>query len=158
MGSKMLGTSLLMVLLALVTFNQPPALAQDETPPTIAGIRVIGTGEEYFELRWHTDEPTKGWVEYGRTDEYGMVTNKFGSSYETVHYLNVTGLKKGTLYHFRVYAEDLHGNVGLSGDNEVATFPYEEEGGLPWWAWTAIALGVIVVLMFLFFPRQGGGR
>lgn len=151
--------SISMVLMLVATFALlfiAPSGADNGIPPTISGVRVLNTGEHYFEVTWQTDVPTKGGVEYGETKDYGDTAPEFGNNYETIHYLNVTDLKRGTKYHFRIFAENFNGDMGYSGDAEVATFPYEEEGGLPWWAWTAIALAVIAVMMYLFFPRGGG--
>ncbi len=150
--------SVMMLLATFTTLSLVPSGAGDGLPPTISGVRVISTGEYYFEVTWQTDVPTKGGVEHGTTKDYGETAPEFGNNYELVHYLNVTGLEKGTKYHFRIYAENLNGDIGHSGDNEVATFPYEEEGRLAWWAWVVIALVVIVVLMYLFLPRGGGAR
>lgn len=150
---------LVMMLAASFAFlSSAPTGAENGIPPTISGVRVISTGEYYFEVTWQTNVPTKGGVEYGKSKDYGKTVHEFGDNYETVHYINVTGLEKGTKYQFRVFADDFAGDRGFSPNNEVATFPYEEEGGLPWWAWTIIALTVILVLMYLFLPRGGGTR
>lgn len=150
--------SVMMLFATFTALSLVPSGAGNGLPPTISGVRVLNTGEYYFEVTWQTDVPTKGGVEHGTTKDYGETAPEFGNTYEIVHYLNVTGLERGTKYHFRIYAENLHGDIGHSGDNEVATFPYEEEGGLAWWAWVTIALVVIVLLMYLFLPRGGGAR
>ena len=133
------------------------AEGQDEVPPVVVGVRVLNVGEKWFEVTWETNEPTKGGVDWGRTDKYSNTVNALGS-FETVHYLNVTGLDKGTLYHFRVFAEDLGGNVGHGDDVKVGTFPYEAEGeGLSSWTWGIIAIVVIVLLFYVLFLRPTGG-
>jgi len=131
--------------------------AQDDVPPVVQGVRVLNVGENRIEVKWETSEPTKGGVEWGRTDKYGN-TAKGSSSFETVHYLNVTGLEKGTLYHLRVYAEDLGGNFGYGKDVKVGTFPYEaEDEGLSTWTWGIIALVIIVLLIYFLFLRPVPG-
>lgn len=131
--------------------------AQDEVPPAIIGVRVLNVGENRFEVKWETNEPTKGGVEWGRTDSYGNTALGI-SSFETVHYLNVTGLERGTLYHFRVFAEDLSGNLGYGKDVKVGTFPYEEEDeGLSSWTWAIIAIVIIFLVFFFLFRRPSAG-
>jgi hypothetical protein len=139
------------------TFMIDSADAQDEVPPVVMGVRVLNVGEEWFEVKWETNEPTKGGVEWGRTDEYGNTAQALGS-FETVHYLNVTGLKKGTLYHFRVFAEDLGGNIGHGDDVKVGTFPYEaEDEGISSWTWAIIAIVLIVLIIYFLFRRPSAG-
>jgi len=130
------------------------AEGQDEVPPVVVGVRVHNVGEKWFEVKWETNEPTKGGVDWGRTDKYGNTVKALGS-FETVHYLNVTGLEKGTLYHFRVFAEDLGGNIGHGKDVQVGTFPYEEDdGGLSSWTWAFIAIIIVLIIYFMFLrPR-----
>ena len=131
--------------------------AQDEVPPAVVGVRVLNIGEQWFEVTWETNEPTKGGVEWGRTDEYGNTAQALGS-FETVHYMNVTGLKKGTLYHFRVFAEDLGGNIGHGDDVKVGTFPYEaEDEGLSSWTWAIIAIVIMVLIIYFLFRRPRAG-
>jgi hypothetical protein len=131
--------------------------AQDEVPPAVMGIRVLNVAEHRFEVRWETSEPTKGGVEWGRTNKYGN-TAQGPTSFETVHYLNVTGLEKGTLYHFRIFAEDLSGNVGHSKDAEVGTFPYEAaDEGVSTLTWAIIAILILVLLIYFLFLRPVAG-
>ena len=131
--------------------------AQDEVPPAVVGVRVLNIGEQWFEVTWETNEPTKGGVEWGRTDEYGNTAQALGS-FETVHYLNVTGLERDTLYHFRVFAKDLGGNIGHGDDVKVGTFPYgTEDEGLSSFTWAIIAIVIIVLVFYFLFLRPRAG-
>ena len=132
------------------------SLAQDEVSPTVLGVHIRNVGGDYFQVEWQTDEPTKGGVQYGRGPDYGL-TVQGGSSYETIHYLNVTGLKRDTTYHFRVYAEDLAGNVGYSEDYTVTIGEAADEGGgLSGWTWAIIAIAMVIAIYFLFLrPSRG---
>ncbi len=131
--------------------------AQDEVPPAVVGVRVLNIGEQWFEVTWETNEPTKGGVEWGRTDEYGNTAQALGS-FETVHYLNVTGLERDTLYHFRVFAKDLGGNIGYGDDLEIGTFPYgAADEGLSSFTWAIIAMVIIVLVFYFLFLRPRAG-
>lgn len=142
-----------MVLCGAPALVGEPAGGQDVTPPRVLGIWVLNVGEDFFEVKWETDEPSKGGVEWGLDPTYGTVVREPGS-FETIHYLNVTGLERGTLYHFRIFAQDLEGNVGHSEDQELGTYPLDGDDGSPSWAWAVVAiLAVAMVLYLLFRPR-----
>ena len=132
------------------------ASAQDTVPPAITGIKVVTVGEFSFEVYWETNEPSVGGVEWGTSKDYGGSKDVF-TGYSTKHYLNITGLERDTLYHFRIYAEDLEGNTARSGDFTVGTFPYEEDGGgVSGLTLVAIVIAVGVFTAYLFFRRPGG--
>jgi hypothetical protein len=128
-------------------------VAQDELPPKLYSIRVTTIGETWFEVAWETNEPAKGGVEWGLKKGYGNVSNEF-EGFVTDHLLNVTGLEKGTEYHFRVFAEDLNGNEAVSGDFIVGTYPLgEDEGGVSLGTWLIIIAIVVVPIVYLLFLR-----
>jgi hypothetical protein len=129
---------------------------QDVVPPRVTGVRVTTIGETWFEVEWQTDEPAHGGIEWGRKKAYGNVSEEF-EGFVTDHLLNVTGLKKGKLYHFRVYAVDLEGNEGHSNDITVGTYPYgEDDDGISLGASLVIALIIAVPVVYLLFIRPAG--
>jgi len=72
-------------------------------------------------VRWYTDEPAFGAVEYGPDLSYGStVTESGGPFYE--HEVIIEGLSEFEAYHFRIRSEDSDSRVAYSGDYEV-TFP-----------------------------------
>jgi hypothetical protein len=146
---------ILAILFSFVTLSTLPALEDgpEAYPPTVTGVRVMNVGEEYFEIDWQTDPPSKCIVEYGRTKEYGN-TKELGGSFDSYHRTNITGLQRTTKYHFRILAETAQGETGQSGDFAVTTGPQDEvEGGTPGWVWGIVATAIIVLLVYLLLLR-----
>ena len=136
----------------------PIMIAEDNDaqhqPPGVVHVRVGNIGETWFEVSWETTGPTLGGVEWGRRDSYGNWTNETGS-YSTEHTLNVTGLKKGTNYHFRIFAKNLNGAEGYSSDQSIGTFPLGlDEGGLSVGTWAIVIAVVLVPILYLMFFRR----
>ena len=130
-----------------------PTLAQDETPPAVTSVRLLNVGDTYFEVEWQTNEPAKGGIQYGRSSDYGKVIDG-PNTFVTRQFLNVTGLTKGATYHYRVYAEDVHGNIGFSGDYTVTVGDQGGGGGGGFsWTWTLFALIIIVIVVYFLFIR-----
>ena len=129
------------------------ARAVDPFPPRISGVKVTTIGETWFEVAWETNEPAKGGIEWGLKG-YSNVTNEF-EGFVTDHLLNVTGLKRGTEYHFRVFAVDLSGNEARSEGFTVGTYPFEEDdGGYSLWTWAIIMAVTSVLLVYFLFIRR----
>jgi hypothetical protein len=72
-----------------------------------------------FQVNWKTDEKAKGLIQYGTTTAYGSSVSH--TDRLTVHSLNVTGLPKETLYHYRIISEDSTGNKDTTADYSTAT-------------------------------------
>jgi len=64
-------------------------------------------------IEWKTDESANGFVEYGLTDSYGMVSS-IANVYTIDHSIILSGLVRFTDYHFRVTSEDRSGNTVVS--------------------------------------------
>jgi hypothetical protein len=128
--------------------------AQDRVPPVIYGVKVTTAGETWFEVEWETDEPAHGGILWGRDKTYGNDVEEF-EGFVKDHLLNVTGLKRDTLYHFRVYAVDLEGNRGEGKDLTVGTFPYEPpDEGASFVTTLIISLVIAVPVVYLLFFRS----
>ncbi|HYO10196.1 MAG TPA: FG-GAP-like repeat-containing protein, partial [Tepidisphaeraceae bacterium] len=87
---------------------------QDTTPPVVSNI-AAQPGSGRLTISWLTDEPARGVVEYGLTDQYelGSVAQPtLGNS----HSVTLSGLQPGQAYHYRIKATDAAGNVRVSGD------------------------------------------
>jgi hypothetical protein len=80
-------------------------------------------------VRWKTDEPADGTVEWGTTTAYGG-TPVTHSGYFTDHRLIVSGLDPSTDYHFRVKGSDDSLNTGASGDYLVNSGAYIDDKSL----------------------------
>lgn len=73
-----------------------------------------------FHVGWTTNVPATSQVEFGMTAAYGSTTQN-DPSLVTNHQQILTGLKIGTLYHFRVHSTDADGNAAVGSDMTFAT-------------------------------------
>jgi Big-like domain-containing protein/purple acid phosphatase-like protein/fibronectin type III domain protein len=92
-------------------------------PPTtlaISNVQAGGATTSGFQVSWATNAPADSAVDYGTTASYGT-TAPVSSAMVTAHQIALTGLKAGTLYHFRVRSTDASGNAVASGDATDAT-------------------------------------
>ncbi len=97
----------------------------DTAHPVISDVRAVAVGAGEATILWHTDEETRGAVDYGLTEAYGS-TERVGSL-RFDHAITLGGLEQETIYHFRVQSTDAAGNES-SGDD--MTFQTTGEGEL----------------------------
>ncbi|MBM3267286.1 MAG: S8 family serine peptidase [Candidatus Sericytochromatia bacterium] len=95
----------------------PPPAADPPAPPAITGIKTSVTSNSAT-IRWSTDLPAIGSVDYGETTDYGKVAAKAGS-YAKTHEVVLTGLKWRKIYHFRINATTEAGGKASSSDGTV---------------------------------------
>ena len=69
---------------------------------------VIFRGTDRCTIGWEMDEPSNGYVEYGRGSDYGGRVDI--AEYAREHSVTLTGLTPNTTYHARIYMVDLEGN------------------------------------------------
>jgi len=74
--------------------------------------------ENSASIGWETNLPSRGYVEYGETVEYGEKTRTDERFFFLhVHYL--TGLEPGKTYHYRIVSTDERGNALRSDDATI---------------------------------------
>ncbi len=90
----------------------------DETPPEVSNVAVSLNGGSAT-ISWETDEPSIGSVDYGETPSYelGSVPS---TTWSATHAVTLLGLTEGTVYHYRITAEDAAGNVVAEPDRTFA--------------------------------------
>ncbi len=71
-------------------------------------------------LRWHTNVPAVGYVEYGATPAYGRQTPILGPP-ATSFTTTLAGLAPSQVYHYRLIAVDQSGNRAVSADQTFTT-------------------------------------
>ena len=86
----------------------------------ISDVVATVTSETTATITWTTDEPGTSLVEYGLTDAYGSATTE-NATLVTSHAVYLTGLTRGTTYHYRVVSADASENEGRSGDYTFIT-------------------------------------
>lgn len=105
-----------------ITRGQP-----DLQPPRIV-LRpfTLGRFADRLVLRWETDEPTIGVVEYGTSTRYGSMANT--EKEDRAHTVVLANLDPGAEYHFRVSATDLSGNGPVFSEDQQARTLTRNEG------------------------------
>jgi 5'(3')-deoxyribonucleotidase len=93
----------------------------DNTPPGIIdGPEVYSINDTGASIKWETDEPSSGIVEYGTKSGYGYYESD--ESVDTQHIIILTGLLPETTYHFKVVSVDVAGNnPAMSTDRTFET-------------------------------------
>jgi hypothetical protein len=125
---KNLFSMMTMVILIMLSWSSLVTTAEPDTePPVITFLERGLVAETWAHFYWATDEPALGGLEWGRTSSYENIVRETGN-YSTEHYINLTGLKRGTEYQIRIFATDEANNTGYF-ELELGTFPIgvEEE-------------------------------
>ena len=89
------------------TFTTLPIL-DTKAPVIIDGPLVVNVTHQSAVIRWQTDEPANGVIEFGATTAFGSSDSH--AALKQPHNLTVTGLEPGRLYHYRVSSKDAAGN------------------------------------------------
>lgn len=144
--------------------------ASDTTPPVISSINVLDITQNSARITWKTDEAATSQVEYGTTTAYGFSTVK-DTSLSTTHSQSLSGLEKGTEYHFRVNSDDSAGNPAHSLDHTFTTLspptggPESTEAaqatgsaelpttGIEDYINYTLLMGIALILLGLFLPK-----
>jgi hypothetical protein len=95
----------------------------------ISGVQVAFRGKSSAQITWQTDRPCSSQVEYGRTTQYGSLQPLYPdndpstgkSTGLTSHNINLSQLRAGSTYHYRVHSKDSAGNEGISNDFSFKT-------------------------------------
>jgi hypothetical protein len=70
-------------------------------------------------IRWRSAGPTRAWVEYGTTADYGERVDDPQIQPAQLHTVRIEGIRWDTTYHYRIWVEDELGNRAATDD---ATF------------------------------------
>ena len=100
-------------------------LASDTDPPVIFNSQVLH-GTTSAQIRWNTDEPATGSVDYGLTAAYEIDTIS-QPVLGTNHSVLLPGLVPGNTYHYRINATDARSNSASTSD---ATFEFTGVPGI----------------------------
>lgn len=136
-GSQPLSTITLLLIVFLVLiiglcsfiFLQFGVKPDKSLPPIISEVSVDFRGKTSARIIWQTDKPCSSQVEYGRTTQYGSLapstpqndpsTGKSGGV--TDHIVNLSNLKAGATYNYRVRSRDSAGNEAISENKSFKT-------------------------------------
>ena len=88
----------------------PPAAehitGQPAAAPVIYDVLVTNRRDVAFTVSWRTDQPSKGWIEYGPPGVLGLIERDPAGSLSTLHHITVADLSPETVYAYRVHSGD----------------------------------------------------
>jgi|GEM_PF-1749417 len=105
--------------------NQATSAGSDFTTltppaPTISNIRETNLTQTGVRILWNTSTPTDSRVDYGLTVAYG--SNVSSPTLVTAdHLIVLSGLTKGTTYHYKITSKDAYGQSVSSADRTFTT-------------------------------------
>lgn len=97
----------------------PIVRAADTDPPEIENVAVKEVDENTVTVTWETNEDADSLVNYGLSEDYGIVHVPGTDKVE--HTITLDNLEPGRTYHFRVVSSDTDGNQGISADYKLLT-------------------------------------
>lgn len=112
-------TALALFLLVYYAQVSPVVRAADVVPPDITNVSVTDVGESSVTITWQTDEDADSLVNYGLSEDYGIV--HIPNADRTTHSVTLDELEPGRTYYFRVVSSDVDGNQGIAADYKVVT-------------------------------------
>ena len=86
----------------------------------ITNVQATSATMSGFQVGWATNVPANSGVDYGTSTAYGS-SAPANSSLVTSHQIALSGLKPGTMYHFRARSTDSSGNSVTSADMTSTT-------------------------------------
>lgn len=102
-------------------YSQPysDSIQLDNRPPYISNVTVNQLSPDTVEIRWRTDKPSFGMVQYNAdVRNYSLRSNDnrndFRENYGTDHVIRINRLQPGRVYYGRIDAVDQFGNHSLS--------------------------------------------
>ena len=90
----------------------------DMVPPKISNVEINNLTKKSVTIIWHTNEKSTSQIEYGKTNEFGKVTDK-NENHDIIHIVTITNLESNKTYYFRVKSIDKIGNENFS---QIFTF------------------------------------
>ncbi len=99
---------------------------KDAVAPTMSEARVAYYSDVGATVKWQTNEPARGKVEYGVTTDYGQVVEE--SELSTEHAVRLSGLSAGKTYYFRITSRDECSNEAVAQTGRFSTLSFVAEG------------------------------
>lgn len=121
-------TKLLGILFSVLYVTSFAYAQSDVNPPEISNVQVINNSETSITITWETDEDADSLVNYGLSEDYGIVREPVADRVQ--HSITLDELEANRVYHFRVVSADQDGNQGISADYKVQTgdVPQNQDG------------------------------
>jgi len=93
---------------------------RDTQAPAISNITTTAITAVSAQIKWNTDEPSDGRVEYG-PDSTTFASSVRDTSFATTHTASLANLKAATTYYFRIIAGDRAGNSRTGAQQSFTT-------------------------------------
>jgi len=95
--------------------------SSDSSAPVITSVALNSTSATTTVVSWITNEPATSQIEYGTESAvYGTIFS-LKTSYDTSHFITLSGLSQQTPYYFRVASVDQSGNSASSTEASFTT-------------------------------------
>ncbi len=94
---------------------------RDILAPRISNVSVEHLSTIAVDVKWNTDEPATGLVEFGQNGQYDRSSTP-NTSYRTSHIARVEGLQQGTTYNYRITSVDAAGNKAVLDNQSFTTY------------------------------------
>jgi subtilisin family serine protease len=102
------------------TETRTPVPATEVWPPVISGILVVEVGRRHVVIRWETDRPTVGRIEFGRNPNLGSWT-PLEAEYALRHEVMIDGLDRNANHWLRIHASDESAVEAVSEERRFRT-------------------------------------
>jgi hypothetical protein len=120
--------------------------------PVISAVNSTDITKTGATITWSTNEAATSQIEYGLTEEYGSSTT-LDTNPVTGHRVELTELKAGETYHYRVISKDAANNQAVSEDSTIITTTHS--GAKSTMAWPFIGLAALAELgVAVYFRRM----
>lgn len=83
---------------------------EDTTPPVISNVKVFDVTDTSAQISWETDEPAKGEIIWGLTNNVKETKPAIHEDVTTIHSFKITDLSPSTLYYYWTASVDAKGN------------------------------------------------
>lgn len=100
---------------------------QDDDPPVIGNINEVITSNTQAAVNWVTDEPATGIVNYGTAEGGPYADTESVLTYDSSHYVILSGLTPNTTYYYTVTSADINTNEDTSIEYSFPTLRNPEE-------------------------------
>ncbi|MEN9328302.1 MAG: hypothetical protein RI947_1110 [Candidatus Parcubacteria bacterium] len=105
------------------TGNSTEQIFTTNAAPFVSGVKITGTSLYSTYITFTSRDSTKVSVQFGKTTSYGGNEVLSTSKSQSTNTILLDSLTEGTIYHFRLNAEDEEGNLFSGDDYTFTTLP-----------------------------------
>lgn len=94
---------------------------EDTTPPVILNVKLFDVTNTSAQVSWETDEPAKGEIIWGLTDNMRDAKWIMREEFTTTHSFKIANLLPSTLYYYWTASVDAKNNWNVSKPSTFTT-------------------------------------